>query len=141
MTRIINLRSDTQTLPTEEMLEAMRHASLGDDTYDEDPTVQRLESLAAELLDKEAALLVISGHMGNLVSIMTHARPGDEVFVDPESHIFYYECGSLASLGGLMPMPVRSHGGRLDPAEVRVAIRAQESALSRAPPALPREHA
>jgi threonine aldolase len=120
---IINLRSDTQTLPTEEMLEAIQRAPLGDDTYDEDPTVHRLEALAANILGKEAALLVISGHMGNLCALMAHANPGDEVLLDGESHIFYYEGGSLASLAGLMPMPLPSRDGLLDPAEVLAAIR------------------
>jgi threonine aldolase len=120
---LINLRSDTQTLPTEEMLEAIRHAPLGDDTYDEDPTVQLFEAFAAKMLGKEAALLVISGHMGNLAALMAHANPGDEVFLDEDSHIFYYEVGSMASVAGLMPMPLRSHGGKLDPDELRAAIR------------------
>jgi threonine aldolase len=120
---VINLRSDTQTLPTEEMLEAMWHAPLGDDTYDEDPTVQKFEETAARLLGKEAALLVISGHMGNLVSLLAHTHHGDEVFLDPESHIFYYEAGSLGSIAGLMPMPVPSRNGMLDPDDVRKAIR------------------
>ncbi len=123
MSDIINLRSDTQTLPTEEMLEAIRQAPLGDDTYDEDPTVHKLEALAASMLGKEAALLVISGHMGNLCALMAHANPGDEVLLDAESHIFYYESGSLAGVAGLMPMPLPSHGGLLDPVEVRAAIR------------------
>ena len=120
---LINLRSDTQTLPTEEMLEAMRSAPLGDDTYDEDPTVQRLERLAAERMGKEAALLVISGTMGNLVSLLAHTAPGDEVILDLDSHIFYYEAGGLASVAGLMPMLVPSHEGMLDPDAVAVAIR------------------
>ena len=72
----INLRSDTQTLPTPAMLEAIVAATLGDDTYDEDPTVARLEALAAERRGTEAALLVPSGHMGNLIALMVHARPG-----------------------------------------------------------------
>jgi threonine aldolase len=112
---IINLRSDTQTLPTEEMLEAIRNAPLGDDTYDEDPTVQKFEALAAQMLGKEAALLVISGHMGNLSALMAHASPGDEVLLGEESHIFYYEVGSMASVAGLMPRPLRDGGGKLDP--------------------------
>ena len=76
---VINLRSDTQTLPTEEMLEAMRNASLGDDVLGEDPTVNKLEKLSAEMLGKEAALLVASGTMGNLCALMSHTHPGDEV--------------------------------------------------------------
>lgn len=120
---IINIRSDTQTLPTEAMLQAMASAPLGDDTYDEDPTVQKLEALAAERMGKEAALLVISGTMGNLAALMTHARPGDEVLLDPESHIAYYECGGLASIAGLMPMGVPSPRGIMDPDDLRAAIR------------------
>ncbi len=119
----INLRSDTQTLPTEEMFEAIRKAPLGDDTSDEDPTVQKLERMAAEIMGKEAALLVISGTMGNLVSLMTHGHAGDEVLLDRESHIFYYECGSLAGIAGLMPMPLDSEKGMLDPDRLQKAIR------------------
>ena len=120
---IINIRSDTQTLPTLDMLEAMRHAPLGDDTYHEDPTVNKLEAMAAERMGKEAALLVISGTMGNLISAMAHASPGDEVIIDPDAHMFYYEAGSLASVAGLMPMPVPSDLGMLDPDAVAAAIR------------------
>jgi threonine aldolase len=120
---IINVRSDTQTLPTPGMREAIFNAALGDDTYDEDPTVQEFEALAAEMLGKEAALLVLSGNMGNLSALMAHATPGDEVVLDPESHIFYYEVGGLANIAGLMPMPVPSHRGMLDPDQVAAAIR------------------
>jgi len=120
---VINLRSDTQTLPTEAMLNAIRNAPLGDDTYDEDPTVQKLERLAADMLGKEAALLLISGNMANLAAMMAHAAPGDEVLLDPESHIFYYEVGGMANIAGLMPMPVASHDGLLDPDDVKASIR------------------
>ena len=123
---VINLRSDTQTLPTEEMLEAIRHAPLGDDTYDEDPTVQKFEALAAEIFGKEAALLVISGTMGNLTALMAHGRPGDEVLLDQDSHIFNSEVGGIASVAGLMPRPLRSHSGRLDPDELTFAIRKRD---------------
>lgn len=119
---VINLRSDTQTLPTEAMLRAIATAELGDDTYDEDPTVARLEAMAAERVGKEAALLVPSGHMGNLIALMVHARPGDEVLLDRESHIFCYETGSMASLAGVMPRPLASIEGRMDPQEVVAAI-------------------
>ncbi|MEX1368500.1 MAG: GntG family PLP-dependent aldolase [Nannocystaceae bacterium] len=128
----INLRSDTQTLPTAPMLEAIASASLGDDTYDEDPTVARLEALAAERLGTEAALLVLSGHMGNLIALMVHAKPGDEVFLDQDSHIFYYEVGSLASVAGLMPWPLRSTGGQLDPEQLRASIRERDIHYPRA---------
>jgi threonine aldolase len=121
---ILNFRSDTQTLPTEEMLEAMRNAELGDDVFGEDPTVNRLQEMSARMLGKQAALLVISGTMGNLVSLMTHASGlGGEVIVDPEAHVFYYEGGGLCSIAGWTPMPVASHAGLLDPDEVAAAIR------------------
>ena len=123
---VINLRSDTQTLPTEAMLQAIVTASLGDDTYDEDPTVARFEALAAERLGTEAALLVPSGHMGNLIALMVHAQPGDEVVLDRDSHIFYYEVGSLANVAGLMPWPLASTAGCLDPDDVDAAIRSRD---------------
>lgn len=123
MNEVINLRSDTQTLPTEAMMAAMASAPLGDDTFEEDPTVNALEAMAAERLGKPAALLVLSGTMGNLVSLMCHARPGDEVILDIDSHIFLNEVGSMASVAGLMPMPVRSARGILDADTVRGAIR------------------
>ena len=120
---VINIRSDTQTLPTEPMLDAMRTAELGDDMYGEDPTVNRFEAMAAERVGMEAAMLTISGTMGNLVAMMVHAGPGDEVIIDPDSHIMYYEAGGLANVAGLMPMAVAGHDGCLDPDEVEAAIR------------------
>lgn len=120
---IINLRSDTQTLPTAAMLAAMSSAPLGDDTYGEDPTTKKFEAMAAGKLGMEAGLLCISGNMANLTALMTHGRPGDEVIIDPDSHIFHYEVGGLANIAGLMPMPVPSHAGQLDPDEVRNAVR------------------
>ena len=112
---VINLRSDTGTLPTAPMLQAIAEAPLGDDTYGEDPTVMRLQTMAAERMGKEAALLVPSGHMGNLVALMVHAGPGDAVLLDAESHVYWYETGSMASLAGVMPHPLPSTDGRLDP--------------------------
>lgn len=120
---IINIRSDTQTLPTPEMRAAICEAVLGDDTYDEDPTVQEFEALAAEMVGMEAAVLVLSGNMGNLSALMAHGTPGDEVLLDLDSHIFYYEVGGLANIAGLMPMPVRSTKGMIDPADLIAAIR------------------
>lgn len=123
---VFNLRSGTQTLPMVEMMEAIRHPPLGDDTFDEDPTVDRFETITAEALGKEAGLLIISGQMGNLVALMAHAAPGDEVLLEMDSHIFYYEAWSMAGVAGLMPMRVASHGGKLDPAEIRAAIRSRD---------------
>ena len=120
---VINLRSDTQTLPTPEMLAAMASAPLGDDTFDEDPTVQKLEKMAAARMGTEAAMLVLSGTMGNLVALMSHARSGEEVILDAQSHIYAYEGGGLASVAGLMPRTVPSREGMLDPRDVRAAIR------------------
>ncbi|NLH99004.1 MAG: hypothetical protein GX446_05860 [Chthonomonadales bacterium] len=120
---VINLRSDTQTLPTAEMLAAIQTADLGDDTYGEDPTVRRLEAMAAAMLGKEAAMLCISGNMANLACLMAHGGPGDEAVLDPDSHIFYYEVGGLASVAGMMPMPVQSRDGKLYPDDVRAAVR------------------
>ncbi|MBV9082904.1 MAG: aminotransferase class I/II-fold pyridoxal phosphate-dependent enzyme [Acidobacteriaceae bacterium] len=107
------------------MLDAISSAPLGDDTYDEDPTVRKFEAMAAAMLGKEAAMLTISGHMGNLSSLMAHAHPGDEVLLDPESHIFYYEAGSLANIAGLMPMPVRAQAGIIDPDDLKASIRSR----------------
>lgn len=120
---VMNLRSDTQTLPTEAMLQATCSAPLGDDVSGEDATVNRLEQMAAAMLGKEAALLVVSGTMGNLVCLMAHAAPGNEVIVDANAHIYLSECGALASVAGLMPMLVSSADGMLDPGQVAAAIR------------------
>jgi len=122
----INLRSDTQTLPTAAMLDAIATAPLGDDTYDEDPTVRALEALAAQRMGTQAALLVPSGHMGNLIALMVHGAAGDEVILDRDSHIYYYEVGSLASVAGLMPTPLASSHGRLDPDDVVAAVRERD---------------
>jgi threonine aldolase len=120
---VINLRSDTQTLPTERMRRAMAEAELGDETYGEDPTVLRLEALAAERLGTEAALLVISGTMANLVALMTHCRPSDEVFLDREAHVLWYESGGLASVAGVVPTVVESRRGHILPDALAAVVR------------------
>ncbi|ACI16795.2 threonine aldolase [Coprothermobacter proteolyticus DSM 5265] len=119
----IDLRSDTVTLPTEEMRRAMAEAEVGDDVYGEDPTIQRLERLAAEIMGKEAALFVPSGTMGNQVSVMTHTQRGDEVIMEAESHVYYYEVGAMAVLSGVQARPVPGRRGVMDPDDVRRAIR------------------
>lgn len=121
--RYIDLRSDTVTKPTPEMREAMAKAEVGDDVYGEDPTVNELEQLAAEIVGKEAALFVTSGTMGNQVAIMTHTMRGDEVILEAESHIYYYEVGAMAVLSGVQARPVRGHLGAMDPEEVKACIR------------------
>ncbi|HEX2036233.1 MAG TPA: low-specificity L-threonine aldolase [Chloroflexota bacterium] len=121
---MIDLRSDTVTQPTPAMREAMYRAEVGDDVYGEDPTVNRLEAMAAERLGKEAALLLLSGTMGNLVGILAQTRNGDEVIVGQHSHIFLNEAGGAATLGGVQLFPIPSHRGRLDPQTVAASIRA-----------------
>jgi threonine aldolase len=102
----IDLRSDTVTLPTPAMREAMAHAELGDDVYGEDPTINRLEALAAERVGKEAAVLVPSGTMGNLLGVLSHCGRGDEALVGDQSHIYHYEGGGASVLGGVVLRPV-----------------------------------
>ncbi len=122
--RQVDLRSDTVTLPSPAMREAMYHAELGDDVFGEDPTVNRLQELAAELLGKEAALLVVSGTMGNLVSLLAHCGRGDEVILGDKAHIFINEQGGLAALGGIVPHTVPNlPDGMLDLVELEGAIR------------------
>jgi threonine aldolase len=99
----IDLRSDTVTLPTPAMREAVYGAELGDDVFGEDPTTNRLEEMAAERMGKEAALLVASGTMGNLVCTLTHCRRGEEVILGDRSHTFLYEAGGMSTLGGIHP--------------------------------------
>ena len=98
---MIDLRSDTLTTPTPAMRRAMAEAEVGDDQYGEDPTVNRLETLAADMLGQEAAVFVASGTMGNLCAVLAHCGRGDEVILGDQSHIFRYESGGAATLGGL----------------------------------------
>ncbi len=124
---MIDLRSDTVTHPTLAMREAMARAKVGDDVFGEDPTVNRLEELAAEMLGKDAALFVSSGTMGNFVALLTHCGRGDEIIVGDQSHIFTSEQGGAAVLGGIAMYPIRNQADgtmRLD--EIRGAIRADD---------------
>ncbi len=100
--KTIDLRSDTVTLPTSAMRSAMARAELGDDVYGEDPTVNRLEALAAERVGKQAAMLTPSGTMGNLCALMAHCGRGDEAIVGDGSHIYNYEGGGASALGGIV---------------------------------------
>jgi threonine aldolase len=122
---MIDLRSDTVTLPTEEMREAMRRAELGDDSRDGDPTVQLLEEKAAAMTGKEAAMLVASGTMSNLVCLLAHAQEGGEVLLDPESHILRSEMGGIARLAGLFHRVVPAERGSLDVAALREMLSAR----------------
>ena len=123
----IDLRSDTVTRPTPEMREAMAEAEVGDDVYRDDPTVNRLEQLAADLLGKEAALFVPSGTMGNLLALLVHCQRGDEVIVGSHSHIYLNEAGGLAALGGIQPCPVRNQpDGTLALNDILSSIRTED---------------
>jgi len=120
----IDLRSDTVTQPTPAMREAMARAEVGDDGWGEDPTVNRLQEMAAERLGKEAGLFMPSGTMSNLVAILTHCQRGDEIILGNEAHTFYYEVGGAAALGGVHVRVVYNDPqGRMDPEEVEGAIR------------------
>jgi len=112
---LIDLRSDTVTLPTPEMREAIARAELGDDVYGEDPTVNRLEALAASMTGKEAALLVPSGTMGNLAAMLTHCARGTKAIVGSESHTNLYEAGGASALGGIVLTPIaNTEAGELE---------------------------
>jgi threonine aldolase len=120
---LIDLRSDTVTLPTREMLDSIKHAKLGDDVFNEDPTVNELEKIAAEKMSKEAALLVTSGTQANLISLMSNTKRGDLVILESESHIYWYERGGVSAIAGLLPWTLQSQLGALDPMELENAIR------------------
>ena len=126
MDRPIDLRSDTVTLPTAEMMRAMATAELGDDVYGEDPTVRRLEEIAAARVGKEAALFVPTGTMGNAVAALTHTRRGQEVIVGADTHVYEAEVGGLAVISGLLARPLPCRQGHLDPGEVEAVIRPED---------------
>jgi threonine aldolase len=112
---VIDLRSDTVTLPTPAMREAIARAELGDDVYGEDPTVNQLEAMAAELTGKEAAVLVPSGTMANLAAMLAHCPRGTKALLGSEAHTYVYEAGGAAALGGIVMTPIRNvEGGELD---------------------------
>lgn len=119
----IDLRSDTVTKPTPEMRQAMAEAEVGDDVYLEDPTVNRLQEMAAQMLGKEAALFVPSGTMGNQVCVKLHTQPGQEVITEERSHIFNYEMAAMAVVSGTLARPVRGEDGLLDWPSIQSAIR------------------
>ena len=108
----IDLRSDTVTQPTQAMREAMAAAPVGDDVYGEDPTVNRLQELAAERMGQEAGLFIPSGTMGNLAAILAHCQRGDEVILGKWAHTFFFEAGGISALGGVhsSQLPNQSDG-------------------------------
>ncbi|MFH0769492.1 MAG: low-specificity L-threonine aldolase [Chloroflexota bacterium] len=122
--KIIDLRSDTVTHPTPEMRRAISEAEVGDDVYGEDPTVNRLEKMAAKRMGKEAALFTTSGTQSNITAVLTHTRHGNEVILGNEAHIFWYEVGGAAALGGVVMRTLPNDScGRLNPNDVEQAIR------------------
>jgi threonine aldolase len=125
--RIIDLRSDTVTKPTPAMRRAMAEAEVGDDVLGDDPTVKRLEALAASRLGKEAGLLVPSGTMGNLVSLLVHCGRGDEVILGDQAHTYVYEQGGSSALGGIHPRPLPNRpDGSIDLTLMEAAIRGDD---------------
>lgn len=121
---VVDLRSDTITKPTPAMLKAMVEAPVGDDVFGEDPTVNRLEEMAAEVTGKAAALFVASGTMGNLVSQLSWCGRGDEILLGDQSHIFFYEQGGSAAIGGIHPRTVPNRpDGTIDLSVLEQAIR------------------
>ncbi len=119
----IDYRSDTITKPTPEMRKVMAEAEVGDDVFGDDPTVNRLQERVAELTGKEAALFVPSGTMGNQISLNAHTQPGQEVIVEADAHIFYYECGAPGMLSGVQLRPLSGKHGVLTADQIAAAIR------------------
>ncbi len=129
----IDLRSDTVTQPTPAMREAMAKAPVGDDVYGEDPTVLELEARVAAMCGMEAALFLPSGTMANAVAVRTHTRPGDEIVLEKEAHIYLYEGGGFAALSGCSVAFVDGDRGRMAPAHVKSAIRKADGSGSHYP--------
>lgn len=124
---LVDLRSDTVTQPTPAMREAMAKAEVGDDVYGEDPTINKLQEMAAAILGKEAGLFVPSGTMGNLTSILANCNRGDEIILGNLAHTFLYEAGGIAALGGVHPHTVPNQpDGRLNLEDIRNAIRSDD---------------
>jgi len=123
----IDLRSDTVTLPTKEMREAISNAELGDDVFQEDPTINNLEKLAAKKFNKEAAIFLPSGTMANLVAVLTHCNRGDEVILGDQSHTFLYEAGGISSFGGVHSRQLKNHNdGTIHLNDIKNAIRKKD---------------
>lgn len=132
MRKVIDLRSDTVTRPTRAMREAMFNAEVGDDVYGEDPTVNRLEALAAEMLNKEAAIFVATGTQSNLLALLSHCERGDEYIVGQQGHTYKYEGGGAAVLGSIQPQPLDYEAdGTLDLARVEAAIKPDDPHFAR----------
>jgi threonine aldolase len=124
--RYIDLRSDTVTMPTEEMRKAMAEAPVGDDVYGDDPTINKLEEIAAKKIGKEAALFVPTGTMGNQLAIMSHTSYGDEIIVGANSHIVVHEVGAAARLSGVSYAIVDNHDDRIYAKDILKKIRTDD---------------
>ncbi|MFB0957546.1 low-specificity L-threonine aldolase [Clostridiaceae bacterium HFYG-1003] len=122
----LDFRSDTVTKPTKAMYDAMLEAELGDDVYGDDPTINRLEALAAEITGMEAALFVPSGTFSNQLAIMTHISPSDEIIVGSGAHIIQHECGACARLSGAMVREVDDEMGYMKPEDIKAKLRTVE---------------
>jgi threonine aldolase len=123
MAKFIDLRSDTVTQPTEDMRRAIYRAEVGDDVYQDDPSVNQLEELAAEMLGKEAALFVTSGTQGNILALLTHCNRGDEILMEENAHIYLFEVAGMSALGGLMPRRIKGTSGYINPEDIKKNIR------------------
>ncbi len=121
--KLVDLRSDTVTRPTPEMRQAMAEAELGDDVYGEDPTVNRLQARAAEIFQREAALFVPSGSMGNMIAIRIHCDHGNEVICEASSHVYNFELASMAAIAGCLARPIPTDDGILTWKLIEPAIR------------------
>lgn len=131
MTREVDLRSDTVTRPTAAMRRAMAEAEVGDDVFADDPTVNALEARVAALAGREAALFVPSGVMGNQIAVNVQTRPADEVLLEAESHLFYYEQGGVAALSGVLAHPIAGERGVMPIAALTAALRAGDDHVAR----------
>ncbi len=132
MKKVIDLRSDTVTRPTRQMREVMASAEVGDDVYGEDPSVNRLEALAAEMLNKQAAIFVPTGTQSNLLALLSHCERGDEYIVGQQGHTYKYEGGGAAVLGSIQPQPLDYEAdGTLDLSRVEAAIKPDDPHFAR----------
>jgi len=127
--RLIDLRSDTVTKPTARMRRAMAEAEVGDDVYGEDPTVNRLQERAAEIFEKEAALFVPTGSMGNQIAVKLHTEPGSEVVIEERGHIYNYEMAAMSAVAGALARPVKSSDGTgvLSWSDIEAAVHANDA--------------
>ncbi len=124
--KTIDLRSDTVTLPSKEMIDSISGAGLGDDVEREDPTVNRLQEMAADMFGAEDALLVPSGTGGNLIAMLAHCRRGDEIVLEQDAHMYYYEVGGMSALVGAIPRLIKGHHGVFTGDQVREAVRCSD---------------